>query len=136
MMKKNGAVRADVYSFVAEQYGVEPEYVFADDDDTGVLRHPMSKKWFGIVMSVKKDRFGLSGEGTVDVLNVKLLPEMVGTHFTDVGFFPAYHMNKEKWISILLDGRVDKDKVFFFLDASYQTVTPKRKNKEKRLTNR
>ena len=126
-MKKNGAFRADVYTFVSEQYGVEPEYVFADDFDTGVLRHPASKKWFGIVMQVKKDRFGLLDEGTVDVINVKLLPEMVGTRFSDEGFFPAYHMNKDKWVSILLDGRVEREKLFAFIDASYQTVTPKKK---------
>lgn len=126
-MKKAGALRADVFTFVAEQYGVEPEYVFCDDDDTAVLRNQTSKKWFGIVMQVKKDKFGQKGEGTVDVLNVKLLPEMVGTEWADDGFFPAYHMNKEKWVSILLDGRVEKQKVYAFLDASYQTVTPKRK---------
>ena len=128
-MSKTGAQRADVYTFVSEQYGVEPEYVFADDFDTGVLRHPTSKKWFGIAMRVKKSRLGLRGEGEIDVLNVKLPSEMVGTVFADDGILPAYHMNKTKWVSLLLDGRLQKETVFAFVDASYQTVTPKRKGR-------
>ena len=129
--KTDGANREDVFSFASEQFGVEPEYLFADDPYTGVLRHPMSRKWFGIVMNVKKSTLRLPGEGTIDVLNVKLLPEMVGVDFADDGFLPAYHMNKVKWISILLDGRVEKDKVFAFVEASYEAVTPKRKKRKR-----
>lgn len=36
------------------------------------------------------------------------------------GFFPAYHMNKENWISILLDGTVSADEIKPLLELSYQ----------------
>lgn len=28
---------------------------------------------------------------------------LIGSDLTQEGFFPTYHMNKENWISILLD---------------------------------
>lgn len=128
MREKKGAFVSDVMQFIADGYGVEPEYLWADDP-SAVFRHPLSKKWFGIVMKVRRDRLGLNGEGEIDVLNVKLLPEMVGAVPEEEGFLPAYHMNKEKWVSILLDGRVQKDTVFAFVDGSYCAVTPRSKGR-------
>lgn len=54
-------------------------------------------------MEVGRDKWGLSGDGEVDILNVKSNPMLIGSYRTQEGFFPAYHMNKENWISILLD---------------------------------
>ncbi len=44
---------------------------------------------------------------------------------TEAGVFPAYHMSKTHWISVLLDGSVDKDKIKWLLDLSFE-LTGKR----------
>ncbi|MDO5539675.1 MAG: MmcQ/YjbR family DNA-binding protein [Eubacteriales bacterium] len=38
------------------------------------------------------------------------------------GFLPGYHMNKNNWISILLDGTVGEIKILDFLDRSYELI--------------
>ena len=38
------------------------------------------------------------------------------------GFLPGYHMNKQHWITILLDGTVGKSKILDFLDMSYDLI--------------
>ena len=38
----------------------------------------------------------------MDVLNVKSDPLLIGSLRGQDGYFPAYHMNKEKWLSIQL----------------------------------
>ena len=40
-----------------------------------------------------------------------------------MGFLPAYHMNKEKWITVLLDGTVDKAQIMDLLNMSYELTT-------------
>lgn len=45
---------------------------------------------------------------------------MIGSLRMKEGFFPAYHMNKENWISILLDGTVSADEIEPLLELSYQ----------------
>lgn len=40
-------------------------------------------------------------------------------------------MNKDKWISILLDGSVSKEEIFPLIDESYNLVMPKAKNAQK-----
>lgn len=44
-----------------------------------------------------------SPDNEVEVLDVKMDPEKVSLLQKAAGFKPAYHMNKEHWISIILD---------------------------------
>ena len=45
------------------------------------------------------------------------------------GFRPAYHMNKNHWISILLNDSVSDDQIFPLLELSYDSVAPKHKKR-------
>ena len=93
---------------------------FENDFDTTVLRHGKSRKWFGIVMSVKKSKVGLCGDGEVDVLNLKSKSEdsIILFELYD-RIIPAYHMNKTHWISVILDGGVPQTVVFKLIDKSF-----------------
>ena len=44
-------------------------------------------------------------------------------------FWPAYHMNKDKWISVLLDGAVPQEEIFRLIDLSYQLTGPAKRKK-------
>ncbi len=58
--------------------------------------------WYGVVLEVSADKSGLPEAGIIDVLNVKSDPLLIGSLRGQEGYFPAYHMNKEKWLSIQL----------------------------------
>ena len=38
------------------------------------------------------------------------------------GFLPGYHMNKENWLTVLLDGTVEEAKILDFFDMSYDLI--------------
>lgn len=78
--------RQDVLTFALEQYGTEPEFLWASYPDYAVLRH-RNGKWYGIVMDVPREKLGLSGQGCVDVLNVKCEPDLIGAFRQRDGFF-------------------------------------------------
>ena len=44
---------------------------------------------------------------------------MLGSLLEEKSFYPAYHMNKEHWITICLDGSVDDEKILSLIDISY-----------------
>jgi predicted DNA-binding protein (MmcQ/YjbR family) len=46
------------------------------------------------------------------------------------GVFKAYHMNKEHWISVLLDGSVSEEEIAFLINMSY-TLVDKNNRKKK-----
>ena len=75
------------------------------------------------------DKPGLSGGGCVDILNVKCDSVLIGSLLAEAGFFPAYHMNKNTWISVLLDETVPDERIFPLLAWSFDSVAPKRKRK-------
>lgn len=122
--------RDSITRAILERYGAEPEYLWADSPDSAVFRHPASGKWFGIMMRVAKNRLHLAGEEAVDVLNVKCDPILIGSLRLEPGFLPAYHMNKDSWVSILLDGTVLDERIGALLEMSYGLVAPRRRAKQ------
>lgn len=121
-------MREKVYAYIKKKYKVSPEYPWAKYDDNAVFRHSDNKKWFALIMGVEKDKLGLSGNEYVDVINLKIDDMM----FRDVlvhteGILPAYHMNKEHWITVILDGTVEENKVFDLIDVSFLATASKKK---------
>lgn len=126
-------MRETVFSYIKKKYKVSPEYPWAKYDSNAVFRHSDNRKWFALVMNVGRDKLGLSGYESVDVINLKIDDMM----FRDVllhekGILPAYHMNKEHWITVLLDGTVDENKVYDLIDTSFLTTASKKKKEKNR----
>ena len=119
--------REMLFTHVREQYGVEPEYLWARTPTYAVLRHQGNGKWFAAVLDVPKNRLGLGGEELVDILDIKCGPAMVGSLLGRAGFLPAYHMNKNHWITILLDGSVAWEEIEQLLFLSYRATQTKKK---------
>lgn len=121
--------REKVFEFVSEQYGTVPEYPWFDAN--AVLRHRDNSKWYAVVLVVGRDKLGLDGDGLVDVINLKCDPLLVSNLKNQNGYHPAYHMNKEKWISVRLDGTVDEKEIIYLIDMSYQMTAPSQKKGKK-----
>lgn len=93
-----------VLDYVKKMYDTEPEYIFKKFPDYCVLRHQSNNKWYGIIMNVKPSALKLkNGNAENNVIDLKVHKELVGTLQAKKGIFPAYHMNKENWISVDLN---------------------------------
>ena len=114
------------FSFCLSDFRVSPDYPFDEDFETAVLRHWDNRKWFAIVMQVSRRKFGFDSDETVEVVNLKLPVEMFGSFGKAEGVYPAYHMNKEYWITAALDGSVPESDIKMLLDISF-CETAKRK---------
>ena len=79
-----------------------------------------------------RSKLGIDGNGVVDVLNVKCDPTIIGMLRMQPGFYPAYHMNKEKWVSIPLCGPAADDEIKELIGFSFQ-LTSSRRNGQKRI---
>ena len=116
--------RREVFEWCKECYRVKPDYPW--NDWNAVLRHQNTKKWFGLMLEVEADKIGMDGDRMIDLLNVKCDPALIGSLLLKDGFFPAYHMSKDNWVSILLDDRMNDEKIKTLLDMSYE-LTKNRK---------
>ena len=121
--------RQELIAYIFDEYSVEPDFPFRMDDVTCVFRHIDNRKWFGIAMVIPYRTIGINKPGDVDILNVKCDPIMMGSLRGKSGFCPAYHMNKDKWITILLDGSAGQEDIKALLAISYSMTAVKLRRK-------
>ena len=114
--------------YCLDTYGTAADYPFDEDFETAVLRHTGSRKWYALVMRISRRKVGIDSDEMVDVVNLKLPLEMFGSFGAADGVYPAYHMNKLHWISVLLPDAAD-DLVEFLVNASYEATQIKKRGK-------
>ena len=116
-------------SYCLDTSGTSPDYPFDEDFETAVLRHDENRKLYAIVMRVSRRKFGFDSDEVIDVVNLKLPVEMFGSFGTADGVYPAYHMNKLHWISVLLPD-ASEDIVQFLVNVSFEATKDKHKRRK------
>ena len=116
--------REEFESLVLDRYGVRADYPFEDDFVSGVFRHE-SGKWFALAMKVFERKIGRSGDGQVDIVNMKCAPEVIESIAeVEPGIYRAYHMNKTHWLTVALS-ECDDDTIAWLLGISYDLTKRK-----------
>lgn len=106
-----------ISEFIKEKYNDNPEFLW-DDDNNSVFRNPINNKWYGIIMNVNKNKID-NEDKMVEIMNVKLSPDIIEKLIQKEGYYKAYHMNKKHWISILLDDTITDQKIFELIEISH-----------------
>ena len=135
-------VESELFEYVAATYGAQPEYLWARLPGAFVFRHRENRKWFCVGMEVERAKLGLpvkssmaadyeddksngtsSASGTssekVLLIDVKTGPIVGGSYLGQPGIVKAWHMNKNHWLGILLDGSASEQTVKELLDISF-----------------
>ena len=125
-------MREKIFAYIKKKYKAVPEYPWGEDDGA-VLRHSDNRKWFALVMNVGRKKLGLPGDGRVDVVNLKIEDIVFkDVLMQDAGILPAYHMNKQHWITVLLDGTVEEEQICGLIDLSFAATASKKKKQKLR----
>ena len=122
--------RAELESFILENYNAEADFTWAKYPNYQVFRHCNNQKWFALIMDIPKSKLGLQEPGILHVVNFKCDTLLIGSLRQEAGFFPAYHMNKDSWITVALDGSVPDDKIKMLLNESYAATALKARGKK------
>lgn len=112
--------REEVLAYIKRKYKVEPDFPFARDSDTAVLRHKDTGKWFALVMYIPADRLGYEEKTPINIVTMKSEPMLIDSLVKQKGFHRAYHMNKTKWLTIELDGSVSRQQITSLIDMSFE----------------
>ena len=120
--------KQEFLEYCLNTYGTPPDYPFDDWMESVVFRHAINKKWYAIALRVSRRKFGFDSDEVIDVVNLKLPTEMFGSFGAADGVYPAYHMNKLHWISVLLSDAPD-EVVEFLVNASFEATKTKKTRK-------
>ena len=118
----NSNMKLRLMEYCERKFGTEPEAPWEDSPDAYTFKTAKRNKWYALFMTIPYKSLGLVAKGALDVVNIKLPPEKVLGLIDRVHFYPAYHMNKKHWITIVLNKEVDEPLVQQLLDESYGLV--------------
>ena len=111
--------REEIISYIKQKYQANPEYTFAKYPNYCAFKNTKGK-WFCLLMDLTVDKLGQQGDNVVDIINVKVNPELNDILKQKKGFYTAYHMNKKHWLSINLHEVDELKLVTDLIDDSYE----------------
>jgi len=110
---------------IIKYYGDYPDFPWPKYNTHGVFRNKTNKKWYALIMNIERKKVDKTKTGTTDAINLKIDDKKIPTLINQNGIYPAYHMNKKNWITVLLDDTLDDTSVIALLDESH-TLTQKK----------
>lgn len=110
---------------IIKKYNVSPEFLWDKYPSYGIFRSKTSNKWFAAILNVDKSKVINNESGEIEIINVKV-DDLVNSYLKEKGIFPAYHMSKKSWITIILDDTCKDEKIMELIDISYEIVNKKR----------
>ena len=116
--------REELEAYILNHYSTEPDYPWADTPRAAVFRHAGNRKWFALMMEVPGEKLGLPEREVLDILNLKCDPVLIASLRGTPGLLPAYHMNKEHWITAVLDGSAPDAQIQTLLAMSHDMTAP------------
>ena len=113
----------ELIQYVAERFSADAEYPW--NDDNFIFRHHGNRKWFAVIMRIPYGRLRIDKDGDVDIVDVKCGPLLMDAYRKQPGILPGYHMNKDHWITIMLDGSTDDILIKELFEISYDLTDAK-----------
>lgn len=113
--------RDEIIDYCTSEYNCEAVHAFKDYPDYVAIKHH-NGKWFGLVMNVPQQRLKLSGDGELDILDLKVDPELNSILQEQDHFLPGYHMSKKNWISVILPQIESIDEIADLIEGSFQST--------------
>ncbi len=109
----------DLIAHADKVYGDKPDFLMKRAPDSGFLRRKDNLKWYVAILKIPKSKLGFKSDQTVEIANLHAAPEHVARLLLRPNFYPAWHMNKKHWYTVILDGSVENEELFALVEESY-----------------
>ena len=110
----------EIVAYVKNKYGDELEFLWEKSPKNAVVRRKSSNKWYAVILTIPKRKFGLESDEVIEVINLHNMPKEIEKLIDYKRYFPAYHMNKKHWCTICLDGTIELKEIYKKIDISYE----------------
>ncbi len=109
----------EILDYAKEKYGSPAEYLWPKFPRNAVCRRQDSQKWYFAILSVQGSKLGLPTDEIIEVIDLRAPVEDVPNLLNQPNIYPAYHMNKKHWITIILDGSMPINEIYMLIDKSF-----------------
>ena len=113
----------EVIRYIKARYDGELEFLWERSPKNAIFRNKRNRKWYAVILTVRGDRVGLRTEGEAEILDLRF-DKHQARDFAESAehILPGYHMNKENWITVVLNESLSDEAVFGLIDRSFEIV--------------
>lgn len=115
-------VKLKLMEYCSQKFGTIPEAPWQDLPDAFTFKTAKSNKWYALFMTIPYKSLGLSKSEKIDIMNIKLPPDKITSLIDKVHYYPAYHMNKKYWLTVVLQKDLPVSFVQELIAESYTLV--------------
>ena len=120
---ESGKISSEIIDYCNKKYGENHINPFKKHPD--ILAFVNEKnKWYALLSAVEYNKLNKNTDiiTKVKILNLKYPTDKILDIIDNKNIFPAYHMNKKHWISIVLDKNIKLETIKELIDISYSLV--------------
>ena len=116
-------INSEVVDYCNNKYGENHVNPFKKHPDILAFLNEKNK-WYALLSDVEYNKLNKNTDITtkVKILNVKYPTDNILDIIDNQNIFPAYHMNKKHWISIVLDKNIKLETIKELIDISFSLV--------------
>lgn len=111
-----------IIAYVQQTYQCQLEHLWPDAPENAIWRRQDNAKWFGVLLTVPKNKLGYADSEPVEIIDLHAAPEQVADYITRKHYYPGWHMNKRHWYTIILDNSLPTAEICKRIDESYGSV--------------
>lgn len=111
-----------IAKLILETFNDEPEFPWVKYDNNAIFRNPHNQKWYALIAGIDKSKLDVNGSGEIEIINLKLNSDAIPSLLKKEGFYPAYHMNKKNWITIILDDTLKDSEIMAYIKLSHSNI--------------
>jgi len=108
-----------ISEMIYKKYKDTPEFMFEKSPTCGVYKNKENNKWYAVIMEINKSKLDKNCNERVEILNVKLDTEKIKKLLEQKSFYKAYHMNKNNWITTLLNNTINNEEILDYIIESH-----------------
>ena len=113
--------------YIRSTYGDEPEFLWQKFPENAVVRRKDNKKWYAVFLTVSRRKLGFDSDEKAEIIDLRMTPDDIVKKVDNNVILSGYHMNKQHWITICLDGSVPFDEICRMIDDSYLLAKKEKK---------
>ena len=120
VFKYNQTIR--INEFIKKRYNVKPEFLWVKYPEYAIYRK--TKKWFALIGNVSLNKIDKNSDSLeeVEIINLKVSKDKIDELIKMNGYYEAYHMNKNNWVTIILDDTLVDSEIEEMICNSYDLV--------------
>ena len=120
---ESGKISLEIIDYCNNKYGENHVNPFKKHPDILAFVNERNK-WYALLLDVEYNKLNKNTDITtkVKILNVKYPTDRILEIIDNKNIFPAYHMNKKHWISVVLDKNIKLETIKELIGISYTLV--------------